>query len=126
MFRIGNKIKKLRELKNLTQEYMAQNLNLSPNGYGKIERDEVDITLGRLEAIAKILEMDIFQVMTFDEKQIFNITNSQNSQAYAYGCVQLSQIGSHEMCQALITQLQEEVKYLRAQNQEFILLLKAK
>jgi transcriptional regulator with XRE-family HTH domain len=124
MLKIGNKIKKLRELKNFTQEYMAQNLNLSPNGYGKIERDEVDITMGRLEAIAKIFEMDMFQVMSFDEKQIFNITNSQNS--YAYGFVQSLQTSSHEMCQTLINQLQDEVKYLRVQNQELMILLKNK
>jgi transcriptional regulator with XRE-family HTH domain len=122
MLKVGNKIKKLRELKNFTQEYMAQNLNLSPNGYGKIERDEVDVTIGRLEEIAKILEVDIFQVMTFDEKQIFNFTCQTNQTAYGF----VQSLQTNDAVQTLITQLQEENKYLRTQIQEFMSLLKNK
>jgi transcriptional regulator with XRE-family HTH domain len=50
---VGNKIKKLRELKNYTQEYMAQQMNLTPAGYSKLERDETEMTLNRLDEIAK-------------------------------------------------------------------------
>lgn len=125
MLKVGNKIKKLRELKNFTQEYMAQNLNLSSNGYGKIERDEVDVTIGRLEEISKILEVDVFQILNFDEKQIFNVTSQQSQNAYyAYGFVQSPQM--NDAVQTLIMQLQEENKYLRSQIQEFMNLLKTK
>ena len=122
MLKIGNKIKKLRELKNFTQEYMAQSLNLSPNGYGRIERDEVDVTLGRLEEIAKILEIDIFQILTFDEKQIFNINNNHN----AFGFIQNQQFTNDEGFRLLITQLQEENKYLKSEMQRLFTLLEKK
>ncbi len=41
MIKVGNKIKKLRELKNFTQLCIATSRNLRSNGYGKIERNEV-------------------------------------------------------------------------------------
>ena len=69
---IGNKIKQLRELRNYTQAYMAHALQMSLNGYGRLERDEVDMTLGRLTKIAKLLGMDVLQVLCFDEKQVLN------------------------------------------------------
>jgi transcriptional regulator with XRE-family HTH domain len=40
---IGAKIKNLRELRNYTQAYMADQLNMSVNGYSKIEREETDV-----------------------------------------------------------------------------------
>ncbi|HXA02953.1 MAG TPA: helix-turn-helix transcriptional regulator, partial [Cytophagaceae bacterium] len=40
---VGSKIKKIRELRNYTQEYMADRLQMSQSGYSKIETDEVDV-----------------------------------------------------------------------------------
>jgi transcriptional regulator with XRE-family HTH domain len=91
---------------------MAQKLKLSVNGYGKIERDETDISLKRLEEIAAVLEVDIFRILTFDEKQIFNIKSNLNH----LGTVQTQQIGDSESTKILITQLQNDILHLRAQN----------
>jgi transcriptional regulator with XRE-family HTH domain len=44
---VGEKIKKLRELKNYTQQHMAEELDLSLSGYGKIERNETDISVSK-------------------------------------------------------------------------------
>ena len=103
MIKVGNKIKKLRELKNYTQEFMATSLNLSPNGYGKIERDEVDVTLGRLEEVAKILEVDYQQILNFDEKQIFNLHNNKNIN----GVLHTQNNFNDDICQQLITELKQ-------------------
>ena len=69
---IGTKIKQLRELRNYTQAYMAHSLQMSLNGYGRLERDEVDMTLQRLERIAKLLGVDLLQILCFDENRVFN------------------------------------------------------
>jgi transcriptional regulator with XRE-family HTH domain len=50
---VGAKIKNLRELRNYTQAYMADQLSMSVNGYGKIERDETDLSLGKLRKSPK-------------------------------------------------------------------------
>jgi transcriptional regulator with XRE-family HTH domain len=72
MIKVGHKIKKIRELKNLTQEHMADVLKMSQTGYGKIERDESDISLSRLEQISTVFEMKPEDLISFDEKNIFN------------------------------------------------------
>jgi transcriptional regulator with XRE-family HTH domain len=42
--RIGQKIKKLRELKNLTQEHMAEVIGLSQSAYSRIELGDTEVT----------------------------------------------------------------------------------
>lgn len=80
---IGQKIKKLRELRNYTQEHMAEQLNITRQGYGKIERDETDVGYQRLEEIAKILQMEVIDLVGFDDKkQVFNVNNSNSPNSY--------------------------------------------
>ena len=77
---IGTKIKKLRELRNYTQEYMAEQLDMSHIGYGKIERNETEVTYRKLEEIAKILDMKVIDLVGFDDAQCFvNISHNSNS-----------------------------------------------
>ncbi len=74
---IGNSIKKYRELKDITREHMAAELDMSLSGYSKIERNEVDLTISRIQQIAQILQVDISQILNFDASQIFNISNNK-------------------------------------------------
>jgi len=81
---IGN-IKKFRELKNITREQMASDLELSVSGYSKLERGEIEITLKRLCEIAEVLDVEISQILNFNSQTIFNISNSQGVQGYDQG-----------------------------------------
>lgn len=76
--KVGNKIHKIRELKNITPKDMADRLNLTVNGYQKIERDEVSVNMERLMEIAGIFDMKPEEVLTFDEKMVFN-NNGEHS-----------------------------------------------
>lgn len=98
---IGNKIRKVRELQNVTREQIAADLGISLNGYGKIERNETDPTLKRLEQIADILKVDVLQLINFDEKQVFNVNNSN----FAYGSVQNQNNVSSELLENTITMM---------------------
>ncbi len=71
MENIGQKIRKLRELRNYTQEYMAINLNITQTAYCKIEKEESKLTVDRLKAISILLNLDPIQLLTFDEKVFF-------------------------------------------------------
>ena len=51
------KIKHFRQLQNLTQEQMAEQLCISPNTYGSIERGETELTVPRLIKIAAIFQI---------------------------------------------------------------------
>lgn len=71
-------IKKIRELKNLTREYVADELEMSTSGYGKIERGEVDLTVSKLIKIAKVLNVSIEFIFKFDVEIFFEETYSTN------------------------------------------------
>jgi transcriptional regulator with XRE-family HTH domain len=73
---IGINIKKLRELKGYTREVMADELNLSVSGYGKIERGEVEFSVKKVYEIAHILNTDILKILNFDTSGIFNDNNN--------------------------------------------------
>lgn len=118
---IGKKIKQLRELRNYTQAYMAEELKLSLGGYGKIERDETDISMSRLQKIAEILNTNLSNVLGFESNQVFN--QSHNKTAHANGVVQNQQIiGSDKLDEILldlkqeINNLKNEVKLLKNKN----------
>lgn len=106
---VGKNIKQIRELKNFTQAHVAEKLNLSLSGYGKIERDETDITLNRLNEIVQILGTDYNTILSFDEKHIFNFQQNQT----ANGIVQNQQITDKEAWQQLVEHLKTENNYLK-------------
>ncbi|WP_264565382.1 helix-turn-helix domain-containing protein [Flavobacterium sp. N3904] len=64
-------IRKIRELKNLTREYVAEELNMSMSGYGKIERGEVDLTVSKLIEIAKVLDVSTEFIFKFNVSVFF-------------------------------------------------------
>ncbi len=70
--KIGNKIHKIRELKNITAKDMAERLDMTLSGYQRIERDEVSINMDRLLEISGIFDMKPEEVLSFDEKNVFN------------------------------------------------------
>lgn len=56
---IGRKIKEARKSKGLTQEKVAEMVDMSTGGYGKIERGEVRCTLFNLAKICKKLNLSM-------------------------------------------------------------------
>lgn len=72
MMKTNEKVRKLRENQNLTQEQMAEQLHLTPSSYAKIERGETKMNIERLQQIANILNMDIKDFLDSD-KNIVNL-----------------------------------------------------
>ena len=66
--KINEKIRQLREVRQWTQEEMAQKLNMTTKGYAKIERGETLSNLPRLEQIAEIFGMHICQLLSYGEE----------------------------------------------------------
>ncbi len=66
------KIKQIRELKNLTQDYVASQLQLTTRAYSKIESGETQLTINRLNEISSILGIEPIELLGFDDKQVFN------------------------------------------------------
>lgn len=77
--KIGDNLRKIREIKGIKQESVAKQLGLTTNGYGKIERGETSLNIKRLEEIVVILGVNALDIMQFDENIIFNINTMSNS-----------------------------------------------
>ena len=60
---VAFKIRKTRELRNYTQDYLAAKLQISQNAYSKTELGYTQITINRLAAIAKVLEVDLTDLL---------------------------------------------------------------
>lgn len=68
MNNIGYNIRRIRGLRGFKQAYMAHALNISVNSYGKIERNEVNVKISRLEEIARVLRTSVQHILLFEEK----------------------------------------------------------
>jgi len=64
-------VRKIRELKSLTREFVAEEVKMSMSGYGKIERGEVDLTVSKLIEIAKVLDVSVEFILKFDTTIFF-------------------------------------------------------
>ncbi|SNR44204.1 helix-turn-helix transcriptional regulator [Flavobacterium sp. ov086] len=72
---IKNKIKSIRELKNYTQEYMAEQLGVTQAGYSKIEKGKTILSYVKLVEIARILDVSVEDILSFDGQRYFGNFN---------------------------------------------------
>lgn len=70
MTTIEEKIKNLRELKNFTQDYVAEKLGITQAAYSKIENGTNKLSY------SKILEVEVDELLAFDSKKYFNSFNN--------------------------------------------------
>ncbi|EKB59461.1 helix-turn-helix domain-containing protein [Bergeyella zoohelcum] len=80
---LGFNIRKIREQKGFSQEYMANVLNISQASYARMENEETKITVERLQKIAEILETSIIDFFNND-RYIINNQNYDNAYGNAY------------------------------------------
>ena len=70
---IGNKVAYYRKLRNLTQDELADRVNISVSSLSKLERGKYNnnIPLSMLIMIAEWLRIDVSMLVTFDEREKF-------------------------------------------------------
>lgn len=98
MNNIGFNIRRIREQKGFSQEYLADRLDISQASYARLENEETKITVDRLLKIAEILETEILD--------FFNVMKSgiqtQNNYDSSYGYIQNLTIENKDMVQKII------------------------
>ena len=72
---IGRKISRIRELRGMKQEALADALNISQQAISKIEQSE-SVEDDKLEQIAKALGVTKTAIESFSEENVFNIINN--------------------------------------------------
>lgn len=75
---VASNIRKIREFRDYTQEYLAMKLGISQNAYSKIELAYTRITLERLIQIAQILEVDSVDLITSNSEDLIRLHTSQS------------------------------------------------
>jgi len=73
---IGEKIKKVREAKGLSQKEVALTLSMNPSQYSKIENGKVDPQFSSIEKIANALGVSIADMLNSDD--VFSDIDSLN------------------------------------------------
>ncbi|MFZ9980996.1 MAG: helix-turn-helix domain-containing protein [Cyclobacteriaceae bacterium] len=112
---IGEKIRKIRNLRGYSQEYMGARLKMSQNNYSRIELDQINITLSTLAEIAGVLEIGIQEIMSFNETSLFKspLISDASDTKPGYSPVQ----------GPILNLLQEEIVSLREDKRRLMSLL---
>lgn len=109
---VHDRIRVMREINQWSQEEMAEKLDMSPNGYAKIERGQSSINLEKLQKIAHIFNINVVELISQQDKSFFfSIGDNTNNHNY---------IGVNE----LIAMENEKLKQLLKAKDDEILALK--
>lgn len=68
LVKIGNRIRQYRKAKHLTQEQVAEMLDISPSSYGRFERGIGGIQYERFVQLTEILDLDLNYVVRGEYK----------------------------------------------------------
>ncbi|KAB1063139.1 helix-turn-helix domain-containing protein [Salibacter halophilus] len=110
---VGKKLKHIRELKNYSQEYMAKELGISTRAYSKIESEETQLTIKRLNEISEVVDIDPQEILGFDSKFVFNNNPNQKECSYvAYNNTSVDQIQA--LYEKLLAEKDKRIEELKA------------
>jgi transcriptional regulator with XRE-family HTH domain len=73
---IREKIKLLRQSRKWSQEYLAEKLGMSTNGYGEIERGNSRMTFEKIEELSLLFEVPLNELFDDESTNIFIAHNN--------------------------------------------------
>jgi transcriptional regulator with XRE-family HTH domain len=111
----GEKIRAFRELRNYTQEYVANKLGMSQVNYSKIERGEITVSEDKINKIAEVLEVSPQYIKDFNPTYFFSSNQSSSPSSSNIQVVGVPQDKMEQMYQAQIQALQETIVSLKNQ-----------
>jgi transcriptional regulator with XRE-family HTH domain len=120
--KIGDKIKRIRDIKGLKQEDIAALLKITPQAYSKVERNETKLDTDRLEEIAKIFNMTVDEIQQFDDKNLFLNNLQECKDSLTINNINNFYTNDQAMFDTMIAQqkeviemLKDELQFLRSQ-----------
>lgn len=120
MDNLGTRIKKMRESRNWTQEFMASQLKISQNSYSRIESENVKLSTERLKEIADIFEVPAEFILS-NEAPNFSVNNSTFEKYYAF--INNLHEDQKEILQKSIQILEEQLKHYQQENKRLMSLV---
>jgi transcriptional regulator with XRE-family HTH domain len=112
--KIINNIKTIRESKNLTADYIAQQMGISQSTYSRKESGDTDFSLTELIKLGDVLEVSVSKFIDMD---LANVINQYNN--YPAGEVHQT-VTSEDGYKAAISAYEKQVEYLKQQNSDLL------
>ncbi len=72
--RLGSTVKKIREQKGLLQKQVANEINIGPSNYNKLENGIREPSVKELQLLAKLFGMTVDQVLNYDGEMPTEVT----------------------------------------------------
>ncbi len=110
---IGDKLRKIRELNNYTEKFVAGKIGISVSQYSKIERNDSPLTLNRLSEIAKIYDLGATEILSWDDKNIFHLDTDKTPNSSNHH----QKVTSNFPAIEIIEHLKEEIRFLKSENE---------
>ncbi len=115
---VHEKIKVMRLFKGFTQQGMADELGYeSVHGYAKLERGEIDPTLGKLKEITTVLGITLQDLLGLNQANIVNIAeHSLNNSNGSQNITLLSEsqcANELDKARLLLQERDKEIEYLK-------------
>lgn len=118
--KVGDKIRKIRNLRGFSQEQLAKKLNITAQAYSALEQNRTKLDIDRLNQIADALGVSVDDIESFDEKTLF-INAQKNRDSFIISC---SDDKSISVLENVIQQNNEEIAFLRQQIVELTATIK--
>jgi transcriptional regulator with XRE-family HTH domain len=104
------KIRKLRESKDLTQEYMANALNISQPAYAQMESGKNKISEDRLKKISEILEVDLDKLSSNEDFKLNVYDNTFNEHSSVIASLNIK---NEELYERLLSEKNAQIALLK-------------
>ena len=115
MNNIASNIKRIREEKGYSQEYMATQLNTTQATYARMESQKTKFKIDWLQPIADILDTDASAFLDSSKLTIQNQTNNEGS--YGNGYIENLHLENKESTKKIIQTLEDKVQHLKSENE---------
>ncbi|MBT8244644.1 MAG: helix-turn-helix domain-containing protein [Winogradskyella sp.] len=99
---IGEKVRRLRTQKGLSQEQVAEHLHISQSTYARIEKGDSNSWVNYLEPICTLFEIQLDELLKLDSVTVGSIKNN-NGAVYNTGVI-------NQLSEKLIAQYEENAR----------------
>lgn len=117
----GEKIRIIRELRNYSQEYVAEQLGIKQNSYSKIERNETKLTAEMLQKISTLFGVSPIDIIS-SQPAIVNFQPNQGTQQ-SFGYIETFVSTQKEIYDKMIAGKDAEISRLTKQVEELMKLI---
>ena len=109
---LGEKIKKYRESKGFSQDYVANMLDISQSTLAKYESNTTEISVKRLAEIANVLGVNFTDFFNLDHR-VVNISDFKDNAVNNY--IENQNLEAKELSSKLIRTLENQIEHLKSE-----------